>query len=91
MDELSKNGDPLEKFNEYVPWEEFRSELEVIRKTRTDNVGGRPPFDVVLMMKLLVFQCMTAMFFFEAILDENNTREDVLCGLCIPLQEKEDT
>ena len=32
MDEMSKNGDPLEKFNKYVPWEEFRSKLEVIRK-----------------------------------------------------------
>ena len=56
MDELSKNGDPLEKFNKYVPWEEFRSKLEVIRKKRNGNVGGRPPFDVVLMMKILVLQ-----------------------------------
>ena len=48
MDELSKNGDPLEKFNKYVPWEEFRSKLEVIRKKRNGNVDGRPPFDVVL-------------------------------------------
>ena len=40
MDELSKNGDPLEKFNKYVPWEEFRSKLEVIRKNETVMLVG---------------------------------------------------
>jgi IS5 family transposase len=56
LDELTQNGDPLEKLNEYVPWEEFRPKLEIIRKRNSENVGGRPPFDAILMMKILVLQ-----------------------------------
>lgn len=55
LDDLSKNGDPLEKLNELVPWEDFRKELSVLRKD-TSKKGGRPAFDVIVMFKILILQ-----------------------------------
>ena len=55
LEKLSSNGDTLEKLNDFIPWEEFRVKLEVIRKCNSEK-GGRPGFDVVLMMKILVLQ-----------------------------------
>ncbi|MGI5872927.1 MAG: hypothetical protein ACOX8T_12940 [Bacillota bacterium] len=40
MNDLSKNGDPLEKLNEFIPREEFRLRLSVIRKD-SNSLGGR--------------------------------------------------
>ena len=49
-------ADKLIKFNQLVDWEVFRSDLEKVRfKPRKSN-GGRKPFDVVLMFKMLVLQ-----------------------------------
>lgn len=56
LGDLSKDGDPLKKINDFIPWEEFRNELSVLRKEKTGNVGGRPSFDVILMMKILILQ-----------------------------------
>lgn len=53
---LSAMGDPLEILNRAIKWEDFRSVIEQkIRNPRTPK-GGRPPFDVVLMFKILVLQ-----------------------------------
>lgn len=58
MLEISKLGDPLEKLNKYIDWEEFRDPLEKIFKNDNPEKGGRPRFDVVLMFKILVLQQM---------------------------------
>ncbi len=56
MELLSKLGDPLEMLNEVIKWEEFRSALtEACRKEDTGK-GGRPPYDVVVMFKVIVLQ-----------------------------------
>ena len=51
--ELSRNGDPLEELLSVVPWCSFRSRLETAlrRDKKNATVGGRPPFDAVLMFK----------------------------------------
>ncbi len=55
---LSAAGDPLEKLNAVVPWEVFRKPLAKALK-RSDGVkGGRPPFDPVLMFKIMVLQAL---------------------------------
>lgn len=55
---LSAAGDPLEKLNAVVPWEVFRKPLAKALK-RSDGVkGGRPPFDLVLMFKIMVLQAL---------------------------------
>jgi transposase, IS5 family len=53
---LSKKGDDLERLAAVIDFELFRPELEgaVPRADRTK--GGRPPFDHVLMFKVLILQ-----------------------------------
>lgn len=55
LERLSKLGDSLEKLK-IIDFEAFRPLLEnALRKERKSN-AGRPPFDVVMMFKILVLQ-----------------------------------
>jgi len=54
--ELSNLGDPLEKLNKYIHWEGLRGILTRTLKKGTEGTGGRPPFDYVMMFKILVLQ-----------------------------------
>jgi len=56
LKELSKMGDPLEKLNRYIHWEGLRGLLEQTFKKEAKGPGGRPPFDYVMMFKVLVLQ-----------------------------------
>lgn len=57
-EELSTAGDPLVKLNEIIPWNKFRSTLNrAMRKSGKSN-AGRPPYDYVLMFKMLVLQSL---------------------------------
>lgn len=56
LQQLEALGDPLPKLNEIVDWEGFRPVLMKIRQTPAKGPGGRPPYDVVLMFKVLVLQ-----------------------------------
>ncbi len=58
---LSEAGDPLEALDVAIDWELFRKPLrKALKKAgRTDGKkGGRPPFDPVLMFKVLVLQAL---------------------------------
>lgn len=57
MEKISKIGDPLEMLNKVINWEIFRNILKnaVVRKETTSK-GGRPPYDAVMMFKILVLQ-----------------------------------
>jgi IS5 family transposase len=55
---LSEAGDPLEKLNGVVPWEVFRKPLAKALKRSDGARGGRPPYDSVLMFKILVLQAL---------------------------------
>lgn len=55
---LSEAGDPLEKLNAIVPWEVFRKPLSKALKRSDGAKGGRPPYDAVLMFKILVLQAL---------------------------------
>jgi len=50
----SKLGDPLERLSQGIDFEMFREKLQqaLEPKTRQGN-GGRPPYDYVLMFKIL--------------------------------------
>jgi IS5 family transposase len=54
--ELSKLGDPLERLNKYINWEGLREILTRTLKKEPKGLGGRPPFDYVMMFKILVLQ-----------------------------------
>ncbi|MEL6101954.1 MAG: IS5 family transposase [Pseudomonadota bacterium] len=56
MRRLSDLGDRLEAFAEAVDFEMFRSELEAALSYSDGAKGGRPPFDPVMMMKILIIQ-----------------------------------
>ena len=53
--ELSNEGDPLEVLARVIPWESFRRGLRSALGRDTVTTG-RPPFDEVLMFKVLVLQ-----------------------------------
>jgi IS5 family transposase len=58
LSELSAMGDPLEKLDKAINWKQFRPLIDrAFRKERKSN-AGRPPFDYVLMFKILVLQSM---------------------------------
>ena len=57
MDKLSKMGDPLERLNEIIDWEMFCPILKkYVVRNEPSAKGGRPPYDVVLMFKILILQ-----------------------------------
>jgi IS5 family transposase len=53
---LSRKGDDLERLAAVVDFERFRGELERAVPRADRSKGGRPPFDHVLMVKVLVLQ-----------------------------------
>jgi hypothetical protein len=57
-DALSYHGDPLASLASHVPWAEFRPALERVLRRSKRKQGGRPPFDAVLMFKILVLQAL---------------------------------
>lgn len=54
--ELSSMGDPLEKLDNLIDWSLFRPELEAAFVKETKSNAGRPPYDYVLMFKILILQ-----------------------------------
>jgi len=56
LSELSAHGDPLLKLNTLIPWESFRFKLNRIFKKEAKTPGGRPPYDYVMMFKILILQ-----------------------------------
>jgi IS5 family transposase len=55
---LSASGDPLERLRAVVEFEAFRAELEAALPRADRSRGGRPPYDGVLMFRVLVLQAL---------------------------------
>ena len=55
---LSRAGDPLEKLLAVVDFEVFRKALNKALKYADRRQGGRPPFDPVMMFKIMVLQAL---------------------------------
>ena len=55
---LSGLGDQLEAFSRTVNFEAFRPDLDTALAYADGGKGGRPPFDPVLMFKILVIQTL---------------------------------
>jgi IS5 family transposase len=55
---LSRAGDPLEGLRTVIPWENFRKPLKKTMQRKENGLGGRPPFDDILMFKVLVLQAL---------------------------------
>lgn len=55
---LSAVGDPLEQLKAVVDFELFRPDLEAALHRADRSRGGRPPYDAVLMFRVLVLQTL---------------------------------
>lgn len=53
---LAQKKDLLIRLNEMIPWQEFRPLLQQVRPKNRKSNAGRPPFDVLLMFRLLILQ-----------------------------------
>jgi IS5 family transposase len=56
LKELIALGDPLEHLHQYIKWEDFLGILTRTLKKEPQGPGGRPPFDYVMMFKILILQ-----------------------------------
>jgi len=56
--ELIKMGDPLAKLNQVIDWNIFRSDLNRALAKERKSQAGRPPFDYLMMFKILILQTM---------------------------------
>ena len=56
LNKLSELGDSLEKLNNHIEWEDFRGILTRAFKKDAQGPGGRPPYDYVMMFKILIIQ-----------------------------------
>ena len=56
LKQLSAKGDSLERLNAVVDFDQFRADLEWAVPRSDRSKGGRPPFDHVLMFKVLILQ-----------------------------------
>lgn len=63
---LSEAGDPLEKLNALVPWEVFRKPLAKALKRSDGAKGGRPPYDPVMMFRIMVLQALYGLSDYQA-------------------------
>src|SRR5271155_4198703 len=55
---LLETRDFLENVNRFVTWETFRPMLDAALQRSDREKGGRPPYDAVLMFKVLVLQAL---------------------------------
>ena len=53
---LTQHGDPLVKLNQLIDWEMFRAPIEKVLKKPGKGPGGRPPYDFVLLFKILFLE-----------------------------------
>ena len=47
---------PLSKLNKIINWEIFRNTIETALYVKPKGAGGRPPYDRLLMFKILILQ-----------------------------------
>jgi IS5 family transposase len=56
LEKLSQKQDPLERLNKYIDWQIFRPLLTEALEKESAGKGGRPPYDYILMFKIMILQ-----------------------------------
>lgn len=56
FEKLSKLGDSLVRLNNVINWKIFRPILNKVFRKKNKGAGGRPPYDYVMLFKILVLQ-----------------------------------
>jgi IS5 family transposase len=80
LDKIYQLNNFLPKLNTIIDWEMFRHTLLKVREKEHLGPGGRPPFDVVLMFKILVLKEMYNLAFdrIEAEILDRSSFQDFL-------------
>jgi hypothetical protein len=59
LERLTKLKDPLVKLEAHIEWKIFAPILDVVfNKPQNSSNAGRPPFDRILMFKILILQSL---------------------------------
>jgi transposase, IS5 family len=58
QEKMTNLKDPLEQLNHFIRWEDFRPVIDKAFAVNDPSLGGRPPFDRVMLFKVLVLQRM---------------------------------
>lgn len=56
LEEINKHQPPLQKLNKVIDWEIFRAPIEEALYIEPKAPGGRPPFDKLMMFKIVILQ-----------------------------------
>lgn len=56
LEEINKKQPPLQKLNAVIDWELFRNPIEEALIVQAKAPGGRPPYDKLMMFKILILQ-----------------------------------
>ena len=56
LEEINKHQPPLQKLNKVINWEIFRVPIEEALYVEPKAPGGRPPFDKLMMFKIIILQ-----------------------------------
>ena len=54
LEKINKHNPPLKRLNEVIDWEMFRDLLEEALYVEPKVPSGRPPYDKVMMFKILI-------------------------------------
>ncbi|MCX6252124.1 MAG: IS5 family transposase [Bacteroidetes bacterium] len=57
-EKISNLKDPLEQLNQFIRWEDFCPVIDKAFAVTDPSLGGRPPFDRVMLFKVLILQRM---------------------------------
>jgi len=55
-EKIKKYQPPLNRLNDVINWELFRKSIEEALYVKPKGLGGRPPFDKVMLFKILILQ-----------------------------------
>lgn len=58
LEDIDRMGDPLAALDQVIEWEKFRPLLGRIHDKERKSSAGRKPYDVVLMLKILILQSL---------------------------------
>lgn len=56
LEKINQHQPPLQKLDKVVDWEMFRKPIEEALFVEAKGAGGRPPFDRVMMFKIIILQ-----------------------------------
>ena len=80
LDKIYQHNNFLPKLNSLIDWEMFRPILNKVHAQEHHGPGGRPPFDTVLMFKILVLKSLYNLAFdrIEAEILDRSSFQDFL-------------